>query len=47
MATDKQVLGALRGVLHAEVKRDLMELGTIKDADMDDGMITVTLALPF
>ena len=47
MITDEQVLDALRQVMHPEVKRDLVDLGMIKDVAMQDGKATVTLALPF
>ena len=47
MITDEQVLDALRGVMHPEMERNIVELGMIKDASVADGTITVTLALPF
>jgi len=47
MITDKQVLDALRGVMHPEVKRNLVELGMVKDVNVEDGKVTLTLALPF
>jgi Mrp family chromosome partitioning ATPase len=47
MTSDEQVLGALRQVVHPELGRDLVELGMIKDVDVQDGRVTVTLALPF
>ena len=47
MITRKQVFDALRGVVHPEVKRNLVELGMIKEASVEDVTITVTLALPF
>ena len=47
MITNEQVLDALRQVMHPEVKRDLVELGMIKDIIVRDGKATVTLALPF
>ena len=47
MITEKQVLEALRGVMHPEFKRDLVELEMIKDVAVEDGQVTVTLALPF
>jgi Mrp family chromosome partitioning ATPase len=47
MITDKQVLDTLRGVMHPELKCDLVGLGMIKDTSVEDDLITVTLALPF
>jgi Mrp family chromosome partitioning ATPase len=47
MITDKQVFDALRGVMHPEMKRNLVELGMIKDVAAKDGEVTVTLLLPF
>jgi Mrp family chromosome partitioning ATPase len=46
--TDKaQLLGALRGVEHPEMNRDLVSLGMIKSVDLDGDDVLVTLALPF
>lgn len=47
MITDKQVFDALRGVMHPENKRNLIELGMIKGVVVKDGGITLTLVLPF
>jgi len=47
MITNKQVHDALRQVMHPEVKRNLVELGMIKDVAVQDNKATVTLALPF
>jgi len=47
MITDKQVIDALRGVMHPEIKRNLVELGMIKDVSVTDKKVTLTLALPF
>jgi Mrp family chromosome partitioning ATPase len=47
MNTDQQVLDALRQVMHPEVKRNLVELGMIKDVAVKDGGVAVTVALPF
>jgi Mrp family chromosome partitioning ATPase len=47
MITSKQVSDALRGVMHPEIKRNLVELGMIKDASVEDEQVTLTLALPF
>jgi Mrp family chromosome partitioning ATPase len=45
--TDEQVLAVLRNVVHPEMKRDLVELGMIKDVAVEDSRVTVTLALPY
>ena len=47
MITSEQVLGALRQVMHPEMKRNLVELGMIKDVVVRDGGVTFTLVLPF
>jgi Mrp family chromosome partitioning ATPase len=47
MITEQQVLGALRGVAHPELKRDLVGLEMIKDVAVEGDRVTVTLALPF
>jgi len=47
MITDKQVLDALRGVMHPEIKRNLVELKMIRDVSVEDESVTLTLALPF
>ena len=47
MITDKQVFDALRGVMHPENKRNLIELGMIRGVVVKDGGITLTLVLPF
>ncbi len=47
MITNEQVLNAFRGVIHPEMKRNLVELGMVKDVAVEDGEVTVTLALPF
>ena len=45
--TEERVFQALRGVMHPEFKRDLVELEMIKGVVVEDGRVTVTLALPF
>jgi len=45
--TAKQVEEALAGVMHPELKRNLMELGMIKGIEVDDGEVRFTLLLPF
>jgi Mrp family chromosome partitioning ATPase len=45
--TEEQVFQALRGVIHPEFKRDLVELEMIQGVAAEDGRVTVTLALPF
>jgi len=47
MITKEQVLEALRQVVHPEVKRNLVELGMIKNVTVQGGMAIVTIALPF
>jgi Mrp family chromosome partitioning ATPase len=47
MMTEEQVFQALRGVMHPEFKRDLVKLEMIKGVAVEDGLVTVTLALPF
>ena len=47
MITNEQVLDALRGVMHPEMKRSLVELGMIKNVVIKDGGVTLTLVLPF
>jgi Mrp family chromosome partitioning ATPase len=47
MITDRQVLGALGQVMHPEVKRNLVDLGMIKDVAVQGNEVTVALALPF
>jgi len=47
MITDKQVIDALRGVMHPEIKRNLVELEMIRDVSVADKKVTLTLALPF
>jgi len=44
---EQDVLDALRGVIHPEMNRDLVELQMIKDVTTHDGTATITLALPF
>ena len=45
--TAKQVEEALAGVMHPELKRNLMELDMIKGIEVDDGEVRFTLLLPF
>jgi Mrp family chromosome partitioning ATPase len=47
MITGKQVFDALRRVMHPEIKRNLVELGMIKNVSVEDKKVTLTLALPF
>jgi len=47
MIAEEQVFGALRGVMHPEFERDLVELEMIRRVAVEDDRITVTLALPF
>ncbi len=47
MTSQKRIIEALRGVMHPEMKRDLVALGMIKDVTSEDNKVRVTLALPF
>ncbi len=47
MVTDKQILNALRGVIHPEIERNLVELGMVGDVDIEDEKVTLALKLPF
>lgn len=47
MVKNEQVLDRLRQVMHPEIERNLVELGMIKDVVVEDGRVTLTLALPF
>jgi Mrp family chromosome partitioning ATPase len=45
MVTKDQVKEALRGVMDPELKRDLVELGMVRQVDIAGGQVQVTLAL--
>jgi ATP-binding protein involved in chromosome partitioning len=45
MITVEQVYQALQGVVDPELKRNLVELGMIRDVTVDDGRVSLTLAL--
>jgi Mrp family chromosome partitioning ATPase len=47
MTIEEDVLNALRGVMHPEMQRSLVELRMIEEVRADDGNVEVTLALPF
>jgi Mrp family chromosome partitioning ATPase len=47
MITSEQVLGALQQVMHPEMKRNLVELGMIRDVVVGDDGVTLSLMLPF
>ena len=48
MITDQQVVDALRAVMHPEIKqRDLVALKMIRDVSVENGIVTLTLVLPF
>jgi len=47
MITDTQVLDALRGVMHPEIERNLVELGMVGDVGVANGKVRLTLKLPF
>ena len=43
----EEVLETLKKVRHPEIARTLVELGMIRDVEVDGGTVTVTMALPF
>ncbi len=45
LVTKEQVLGALEGVMDPELHRNLVELGMVRDVEIQDGKVNVTLAL--
>jgi ATP-binding protein involved in chromosome partitioning len=45
MITVEQVYQALQGVMDPELQRNLVELGMVRDVAVDDGRVSVTLAL--
>ncbi len=45
MATEKQILEALAGVMDPELKRSLVELGMVRDVRIQDDKVSFTLAL--
>jgi len=47
MITSEQVFDALRQIMHPEMKRNLVELGMIKDVTVGNDGVTLTLMLPF
>jgi len=47
MITDKQVWDRLRGVMHPEIKNNLVDLGMVGDVVVSDQKVSLTLALPF
>ncbi len=46
MITDEQVFDALHQVMHPKVERNLVALGMIKEVQVEDGTVSITLALP-
>jgi Mrp family chromosome partitioning ATPase len=46
MITSEQVYQALQGVLDPELKRNLVELGMVRDVGVGDSRVRLTLALP-
>jgi ATP-binding protein involved in chromosome partitioning len=46
MITSEQVYQALQGVLDPELKRNLVELGMVRDVEVGDSRVRLTLALP-
>jgi Mrp family chromosome partitioning ATPase len=47
MITDREVVEALRGVMHPEIESSLVSLEMIKDVAVEGSRVTFTLALPF
>ncbi|MBN1643111.1 MAG: Mrp/NBP35 family ATP-binding protein [Anaerolineae bacterium] len=47
MITQERVRQALRHVMHPELERDLVDLDMIRDVEVGDGKVTVSVALPF
>ena len=47
MPTTQEILEALRGAIHPELNRSLVDLGMVKGAIVDNRAVTVTLAVPF
>ncbi|MDH7486161.1 MAG: Mrp/NBP35 family ATP-binding protein [Anaerolineae bacterium] len=45
MVTEEQVLEALKGVMDPELRRSLVELGMVKDVEIEGGQVRFTLAL--
>jgi Mrp family chromosome partitioning ATPase len=45
MTTVEQVRGALKGVMDPELKRNIVELGMVRDVAVEDGHVNLTLAL--
>ena len=43
--TNEQVYQALSTVMEPELKRDLVELGMVREVKVEDGRVAVTLAL--
>jgi Mrp family chromosome partitioning ATPase len=46
VVNNEQILDTLRQVIHPELGRDLVTLGMVKDAAVEDGVIHIRLALP-
>ena len=45
MVTKAQVIDVLKGVMDPELHRNLVELGMVRDVEIEDGHVNVTLAL--
>ncbi len=45
MATPDDVIGILRGVLDPELGDNIVDLGMVRGATVDDGLVTITIAL--
>ena len=46
MITEEQVRQALEKVMHPGLKRNLVELGMVRDVKIQDSQVNFTLALP-
>ena len=47
MVTEEQVLESLRDVMHPEIERGLVGLRMVRDIDVRDSEVVVSLAVPF
>jgi Mrp family chromosome partitioning ATPase len=47
MVADEQVIEVLKGVIHPEIERNLVDLKMVRDVTVKEGQVVVVLALPF
>jgi ATP-binding protein involved in chromosome partitioning len=45
MLNTRRVLDAVKGVMDPELKKSLLELGMIRDVNVENGLVRLTLAL--